>query len=296
MSGLLILSAGVAVLVASEERGLRRDIGLPAVRQLAIADSLAEAGKTEEALARYHLITEQAPAIPEEDTANARAAMSAALIEAQICFNVYSDYGRELSALKKAEKIAARHSLSAAPVDFLLGILYFTIAEQNNAPEYFSKGAAHFKKVLSDTLFNNTDLQHYSASNLIQYADRADVRAQGKDALERYFASSFDVDGRREQRFNACLDSLMNLVRDGRNEEAMSLADAMCGDDRLPVQRVMPGIFFIAAQAAAAAGQHEAQDGRKKLDVSEFCDMLKLGQGGWCPKFRKMDIQCGKEF
>lgn len=268
VSGLLILSAGVAVLVASEEKGLRRDIGLPAVRQLAIADSLAEAGKTEEALARYHLITEQAPAIPEEDTANARAAMNAALLEAQICFNAYSDYGRELSALKKAEKIAARHSLSSAPADFLLGTLYFTIADQNNAPEYFSKGAVHFTKVLADTLVGNSGLQHYSASNLILYADRADVRARGKDALQRYFASRFDGDGRREQGFNARLDSLMGLVREGRNEEAMGLADAMCGDEHLPMQRVMPGIYFIAAQTAAAAGQHEAALGYLKKSES----------------------------
>ena len=108
---------------------------LSPAKRLMLADSLAEAENFQEALSNYHYIAEQATSLDLKDTVDINAALTSALVEAQIYFNIYNDYGNELKALKKGEKIARKYGLPTTGLDFLFGTLYFTIASQNNVDE-----------------------------------------------------------------------------------------------------------------------------------------------------------------
>lgn len=222
---------------------------------LQMADSIAETGDIDKALATYHYISKQAEALPRNDTVNATAAFNAALTEAQIYFNNNSDYGSVLKSLLCAQKIARNFNLSQNAVDFLLGNLYVTVAEQNNVDSYFDKAADYFVAVIDSPEPADTSLSCYAVSNLILYSDRGKVAAVSADALRRYFSSSISrhTDG---YEFNMKLDSIMSYLHARDYDMAMKVIDRLSRSPRLPNQRVLPGIFFISGKISAGAGNY----------------------------------------
>ena len=234
---------------------------LSPAKRLMLADSLAEAENFQEALSNYHYIAEQATNLDLKDTVDINAALTSALVEAQIYFNIYNDYGNELKALKKGEKIARKYGLSTTGLDFLFGTLYFTIANQNNVDEYFSKGTQYFIKVLQSTEENREDLKHYAATNLLLYSNYGNVKDLSGNALHQYFNSKFKEEGSREFRFNLSLDSLVNFINQGKYDQASIIVDRFRKDETLPKQRVLPGIYFLSGRIAADRGNlEEARD------------------------------------
>lgn len=255
---LAVILAGIAIFafVKSCQRNLIQHKAVSLPRQLEIADSLADASHSEEALASYHFISESWEDIAPHDTESAHAALTASLLEAQLCFNKYSDYGRELLALNRGEKIAKRFNLSTMGVNFLLASLYCTIAQQNNAPDYFNKAADYYVKVLEDDSDDTDKLRHYAATNLILFADKSNIREKSQQALAHYFNIKFPEDEIGEQVFNRRIQALMQSVKQKDSNRALALADSLRLNPSIPSERVLPGIYFIAGQSFANIGDY----------------------------------------
>lgn len=258
ISGAVVVVLLVIVIVfgAKAKNEIAVNISMPASRQLAVADSVADAGNIEEAMALYHLIGQGWKDIPDSDTDNARAALTALLVEAQIAFYDYNDYGKTLSALTQAKKLTSKFGFSQNGTNFLLGTLYCTIAAQNDVPEYFNIAAKYFESVLNDKS-TDSELKWYAATNIILFADKAQVSRISENALKNYFKTPQTGESLKGQIFNRKIESLMKAVRGGNNALAVSIADSLSASSEIPIERVLPGIYFIAGQASADAGNYK---------------------------------------
>lgn len=232
---------------------------------LAVADSLYEAGKYEEALTRYHLIAETPDNLELKDSTDINALLTASLMEAQIHTDIYNNYGNTLKALNKGEKIAGKYGLSKDGLNFLFGSLYFTIASQNNADEYYDKGASYFIENINDSV-GNGELRDYSVTNLILFADYGNIRKLSDNELRRYFANRGKEENKNFE-FNLSLDSMMRFVRDKNYPQASRIATKLRTDTALPIKRVLPGVYFISGKIAEESDNLE--EARDYMEVSE---------------------------
>ncbi len=241
------------------------------------ADSIAETGDMDKALANYRRISRQADQLGEGDSLNAVAALNASLTEAQIYFSSNCDYGNVLDALTRAHKISEKYRIPPMPVDFLLGNLYITIAAQNNADDYFDKATGYFVSVLDQARDVDSALSCYAASNLILYSDRGNVAKISDEALKRYFesAKTTQLNG---YKFNMKLDSIMRYVHNVDYDNAMRVIGHIRDLPGIPSQRVLPGIYFISGNISAEVGHYEEalkfyKESEKLVDPKHGQDM-----------------------
>lgn len=243
------------------------------------ADLIAEKGNYQEALTKYHLITENTRGLNLRNPDDQKAALTAALVEAQIYLNVYNDYGNALKALKQGEKIATKYNLKKDGLNFLYGTVYFTFASQNNVDEYFDKGANYFLKVLENTDSVDNDLMSYAVNNLILYSEYGNVYAMSKKSVEDYLNSPVSKTEIKNYEFNLALDSLMNFLRIEQYAEASQITERLRKDHTLPMKRVIPGMYFISGKIAEKAGNlDEAKEymvqAESMIDPENGLDMM----------------------
>lgn len=257
--GLIVVAFFVLIYVSCSSKGKDDtlfDMNLNLSELLQTADSIAKEGDTDKALAIYKYISQKTRFLAPDDTVNAIAGFNASLTEAEIYFNKNSDYGNTLNALMQAQKIAYQHKFSQTAVDFMLGIVYLTVAEQNNVDSYFDKSGEYFVSVINNSSKADSSYSDYAVSNLIVYSDRGNIRSISSDALHRYFSSSASKhnDG---YRFNMTLDSIMTSLHSHDYGMAMEIITRLSKSSRLPYHRVLPSIFFISGKISAEAGNYD---------------------------------------
>lgn len=237
------------------------------VEQLAVADSLAQSGDSDRATAIYRSISTSWVTLSPHDTINARAAMTSSLVLAQIYFNHYNDYGAVLESLTVARRIATAYGLPEDGLNFLMGTLFFTVAEQNGADAYFDKGTGYFIRVINSPTAIDSQLRHDAASNLILYAHKGNVAEQSKSTLDRYFESASEDGSDQAFSLNVMLDSLMRSIAAGNHAEAMTIIGQMKSRENLPRERVLPFIYFISGEIAVQSGDYD--DALRYFKLSE---------------------------
>ncbi|MBD5358590.1 MAG: helix-turn-helix transcriptional regulator [Bacteroides sp.] len=245
---------------------------------LQVADSITEGGEIEKGLATYHYISKQAKFLAPDDTINAFAALNASLTETEIYFSKNSDYGNALNALIQAGKIVDRYSFPKIPVDFMLGVVYLTVGEQNNVDSYLDKSAEYFVNVLDNSCEKDSAYADYAVSNLILCSDRGKVKSISKDALNRYFSSSASSNNKDGYKFNMTLDSIMTYLHSHDHGRAMDIITRLSKSSRLPYHRVLPSIFFISGKISSDAGNYDEalnfyKESEKLVDPKHGQDM-----------------------
>lgn len=223
------------------------------VESLHKADSILSTGDIDKAVALYHSISVKSQYIAKDDKENALAALSAALAESQIHFN-RSNYGGNLEALLRARNIAVGFGLSQKEVKFLMGVLYITIGSQNHIDSYINKGAECFADVIEHGNPSDLSIYEYSATNLIVYSNLGDVRRISSNPLKKYFHHG--TNDNKEYEMNVGLDSVMNSIRRKDYSTALRVMERLKKSPQLPVNRVIPAIYFISGEIYMKDGQY----------------------------------------
>lgn len=263
---IVICAISICYFLCKEGENIFNEPSKSPSENLAVADSLYNAGNYQAALTNYHLIVETYSKSELTDTADIHSLLTAALMEAQIYSEVYNNYGNTLKALNNGEKIADKYGLSKEGLNFLFGTLYFTIASQNDATEYYDKGAPYFIRNVKNETVSNLDLRDYSVTNLILFSNYGNIRDRYSGDLKEYFTDRRN-DSSKNYAFNLSLDSLMQFVNEKDYSEASRIAMRLRADTTLPMQRVIPGIYFISGKIMEESGSLE--EAGKFFEISE---------------------------
>lgn len=218
-------------------------------------DSLAAAGLYDKALSTYILAANRASANNFDGGKEVVNAINAYLCQTEIYITKFFDYSSALRALDNADDLCVRFKISAEPVDFQYGVLYFTIAEMNDSKEFATRASAAFSKAYKDASKNdNEPICHYAMSNMLLCEPDVENKKKIDQLYNEYVKTKPTQIYDHLYNFNVLMHDVISGELNDLDEIDRRCSNIL-SDGKLPRSRYYPYVLYVMTRNARKAGK-----------------------------------------